>query len=223
MKSSERWFSQPEGEVADRLEGDVAHRLEAYATEESHHASSPTRNSKMKPATLRSRQGVASIEYLMFMPVLIGFATATMLVVRMHHSLQTTSLAADTAAAEKAVVELRELRLAQMPTFTANPHPELSQLVKAFQPKLDIRAGLAIGSAEQDTGAGIEPLGIDSLGTATSATYFLASAWEDTVFAFPMARSKQRPLTFPASIRGIAPGMRSLTEFTRLRIGSVSF
>lgn len=165
--------------------------------------------------------GVASIEYLMFMPILLAFAAATTFVIRIHHAQHRTSLEADTAAVEKAVVMLQQQRLAAMPAFVGKPHADLAQLVRGFQPRLDIKAGLALGEAEKEIGEVSPALNAPPPGPAFSASMFLAGSWEADVLAFPTTSGQQRPLTFPAAIRGVAPGIRNLSEFSKLRILSV--
>lgn len=167
------------------------------------------------------RSGIASIEYLMFMPILIAFAAATTFVIRIHHAQHRSSLEAETAAAEQAIVMMQKNRLSDMPVFVGKSHPDLAQLVRGFQPKLDIKAGLSIGEAEKEVGEVGPALHAPPTGPAYSASMFLTGAWEADVLAFPASSAQQRPLTFPASIRGIAPGIRNLSEFANLKILSV--
>ena len=169
----------------------------------------------------RVRAGVSSIEFAMFIPVLIAFASATMFVIRVHQAQQRSALDATMIAAEKAEKTRQSKQLGQLPSWTGADSPDLVQLVQAFQPKLDIKAGLAVGHGEVATGGGIAGNDDLAVGPASADTEFLSHSWETDVLLFPVASDQQRPLTFPASVRGVAKQLSDLTEFTKLALVSV--
>ena len=162
-----------------------------------------------------SRRAVASIEFLMFMPVLIGFAALTMYVIRVLNAQQISTIQAEVLAKEQEIKIAKTRRLSQTQSWKGTDSPDLNRLVRAFQPKLDVKAGLVVGKSIEESGASIAAAGIPDAGSAENAMGFLGHAWEKEVLPFPTQKSQQPPLTFPSTIRGIAPNI-DLNEFTKL-------
>lgn len=167
------------------------------------------------PVKHSSRRGAASIEFLMFMPVLIGFAALTMYVIRILNARQISTIQAEVLAKEQEIIIAKTKRLGQTQSWEGTDSPDLKRLIRAFQPKLDVKAGLVVGKGIEETGASIAAAGVPDAGSAENSIGFLSHAWEKEVLPFPTKKSQQPPLTFPATIRGIAPNI-DLNEFTKL-------
>ena len=166
------------------------------------------------------RLGVASIEFLMFIPVLIAFSMVTMYVIRIHQAQQVSTLDAEIQEVESEVLTVQEHRLASTSAWQGRVSSDLKQLVRAFQPNLDIKAGLVIGTGTHETGgtgAGSNNGVFQDAGPAENSIRLLSHAWESEVLPFPTASSEQPELTFPASVRGLAPSIRNLSLFTALK------
>lgn len=164
----------------------------------------------------RLRHGVAPLEVAMFLPVLVAFLVVIMYLARIHQAKQHAMLIAECQAAENAILAEATGQLANLPGYVGTDSPDLVQLVRAFQPGLDIKAGGIAGKGESDTGEGVFG-DIPPAGTAESRIGFLSQTWESPVLAFPRSASEQPPLTLPRAIRGIAPGMSRLDPFTTLQ------
>jgi hypothetical protein len=162
------------------------------------------------------RRGVASIEFAMFVPVLVGFAAITLYVARIHHAKQLSSINANVDAIEEAVLAKERGNSPQLPSFAGTDSQELKQLLDAFDANLVPRAGLAIGQGVQDSGEGIESLEIAAPGPAKDSIGFLCDSWEKDILTFPVTSPEQPECTLPPSIRGIAPQLSNPAVFTAL-------
>ncbi|WP_442508560.1 hypothetical protein SH528x_000083 [Novipirellula sp. SH528] len=162
------------------------------------------------------RHGIAPIEFLMFLPVVIAFAAMTMYIIRIHEAKQRSTLNAEISAVEEAVIAAQEKRLADLPGYSGTDSADLAQLVAAFPRKpLDIKAGIAVGESEVDSGEGVYG-GIKAAGAANAKIEFLSHAWESDVLPFPTRRNQQPPLTLPQSVRGIASNLVDVQQFAKL-------
>ncbi|WP_442508567.1 hypothetical protein SH528x_000091 [Novipirellula sp. SH528] len=168
------------------------------------------------PHRLSVRHGVAPIEFLMFLPVVIAFAAITMYIIRIHEAKQRSTLNAEISAVEEAVIAAQEQRLAELPGYNGTDSPDLAQLVSAFQKApLNIKDGIAAGESEVDSGEGVYG-GIEAAGAAKAKIEFLSHSWESDVLPFPTTRNQQPPLTLPQSVRGIASNLVDVQQFAQL-------
>lgn len=152
----------------------------------------------------------------MFIPVIAGFMAVTIWMVRVQNRAIQVGINAEAAAAEQAVIQ------SQQSVLTASQHlgllpaaKEFQQLVNSFASGLKVTQGTIHATAALDTGEGVANL-IQPAGTVHDEHWLLAHSFESEVFAFPQERSEQRELTFPQSIRGIAPQISDLNRFRDL-------
>jgi len=161
------------------------------------------------------RLGVAPIEFLMFLPVIIAFSVLTMHVIRVHEAKQRATLNAEILAVEQRVIVDQQKRLATQPSYRGSDSADLAQLVTAFQKISDIKSGIVMGRSEVDSGEGVPGIAKPA-GVARTEIGFLSHAWEADFMPFPTQRAEQSPLTLPECVRGIAQDLGDLKRFAQL-------
>lgn len=166
-----------------------------------------------RPDALRG--GVASIEFIMMLPVLVTFVAVAFWAARAGKAGLQAGQAAEESTYEISVQSHELDRLKQQSALDCIEQPELKQLVNAFVPQLKLDGGVNESQASRDGGEGVYGA-TRAVGEASDKDMFLSHPWESIVFAFPTHKSQQRPLTMPESMRGIAPDVVDLNEFTKL-------
>jgi hypothetical protein len=163
-----------------------------------------------------TRPGVAPIEFLMIVPVIVGFTAVMLWMARVQNRSIQVGIIAEVTAAEQSVV------MTQKSTLPASGElgyladaGELQQLVSAFFPGLSVTKGAIHGTGSLDTGEGVNNL-IQPIGMVHDEHWLMSHSFESEVFAFPQNPSDQPALTFPASIQGIAPQISDLGLFRNL-------
>ncbi len=178
----------------------------------------------MQPAN-HSRQstrlGIAPLEFIMFLPVLVGFILFMLWIYRVQGTAILTNQEAELNAIEQAVHVVTREHLLSTDQLHPSDVKELEQLVHGFVPQLPVGSGVVTGSAERDDRAGV-PMIAKPIGSLRSRHLTLTHAWESEVFNFPQSPNAQAPLTLPACLRGIAPNFGDLTAFKQLQRFQVS-
>lgn len=186
------------------------------STSNNEQANTGGRSPHMSIRLMKTRSGTAPIEFLMFIPVVVGFMAVMIWMVRVQNRAIQVGINAEVAASEQAVIQSQQ---AALPTSKQLGHlsaaGDFQQLVDAFVTGLSATKGVIHTSNTLDTGEGVANL-IQPVGTVQDEHWLLAHSFEAEVFAFPQQPSEQRELTFPTSILGIAPQIGDLNRFRYL-------
>lgn len=163
----------------------------------------------------RQRVGIASIEFVLFIPIFLGFAIFVAWVFRVHTAVLQAGIDAEAKAALNATILLETNRFQLTDTTVVAHATDLAQLVNGFNSQVKIGSGVVEDMAKRETGEGHKGI-TRPVGDAVDGHLVLAHAWESDVFSFPTNRREQPPLTLPAAVRGIAPALTDLNVMASL-------
>ncbi len=172
----------------------------------------------VRPSNLRlghQREGIAPIEFLVYLPIYIVFILVTVWVARIRLAeMEAASIAAFEVQSQVAESDQHQ-QLPEHANWNDLDAEALRQLVDGFHRGLSLASGSVRHKGSADTGEGVPDV-IEPLGSVENVNEQLTHSWEDLVFDFPDNAAEQRQLTLPSVIRGIVPRFGDLAAFTAL-------
>lgn len=161
------------------------------------------------------REGIAPIEFLVYLPIYIVFILVTVWVARIRLAeMEAASIAAFEVQSQVAESDQHQ-QLPEHANWNDLDAEALRQLVDGFHRGLSLASGSVRHKGSADTGEGVPDV-IEPLGSVENVNEQLTHSWEDLVFDFPDNAGEQRQLTLPSVIRGIVPRFGDLAAFTAL-------
>lgn len=163
----------------------------------------------------KSRPGIASLEFAMYLPFFVGFMCLIFWVARVQHAAIQSHLNAEMSTRTSAI-RLDSIDLLSGSQTLPSPNSEaLLQLIHGFDPRGQLFDGLVIEKGRHDSGEGVGD-SIDSVGEVEGAQLEMSHAWESERFPFPQDAGEQKPLTLPESARSLDPRFTEFDEFRKL-------